>query len=246
MLSETKEKAEMTAQIIAQQKNTVILTGAGMSTESGIPDFRSESGWWRKIDQLSIATAEAVEENYSVFHEFYSDRLSTLSECRPHEGHYCLASWEKSGLVTLLATQNVDGFHQKAGSVNVEELHGSIHRFRCHNCGEIADKEEFMRQKPCRECEGKLRPSVVLFGEMLPETAWQRSMELVEKAELVLVIGSSLQVYPVSQLPAITRGKTALINRDETSADTDFDLVMKGSAKEILQYMDNYLKNAEV
>lgn len=162
MLSETKEKAELTAQIIAEQKNTVILTGAGMSTESGVPDFRSESGWWRKIDPLTIATAEAVEENYTLFHEFYSNRLSALSDCRPHEGHYCLERWEKTGLVKLVATQNVDGFHQEAGLVNVEELHGSIQRFRCHNCGVEAKKrkihEKISLRILWRKTSSKCRP----------------------------------------------------------------------------------------
>ena len=117
---------------LKQSQHTVILTGAGMSTESGLPDFRSKSGWWKNTDPATVASVEALEANYALFHEFYKTRMENLRDCQPHEGHFILAGWEQKGWVHAVATQNVDGFHQKAGSQRVHELHGTIRSARCH------------------------------------------------------------------------------------------------------------------
>lgn len=218
-------------------QKTVVLTGAGMSTESGVPDFRSESGWWQNIDPRTVATVEALEQNYSLFYEFYKMRIENLEKVVPHEGHEILADWEKRGLVSLVATQNVDGFHQLAGSQNVEELHGSIRTIRCHRCGEQGKIAAFLQQESC-QCGGKLRPNVVLFGEDLPQTSWQKAIHAIESAELVVVIGTSLEVYPVNQLPSMTYGKTVYMNLDVVQQETQFDLTIQGKVKEILQQLE--------
>jgi len=114
--------------------NTVILTGAGMSMESEVPDFRLASGWWKQMNPRTVATTEALTDHYSLFHEFYKTRMENLEKAAPHEGHHILADWEQRGLVSLIATQNVDGFHQLAGSQFVEKLHGSIRSIRCQRC----------------------------------------------------------------------------------------------------------------
>lgn len=214
-------------------KNTVVLTGAGMSTESGVPDFRSASGWWQNIDPRTVATVEALEQYYPLFHEFYKMRIENLEQVAPHEGHQILADWEKRGLISLVATQNVDGFHQLAGSQNVEELHGSIRTTRCHSCGKKGEMLAFLQKESC-QCGGKLRPNVVLFGENLPQTSWQKAIHAIELAELVIVIGTSLEVYPVNQLPSMTYGKTVYINLDVAQQATQFDLTIQGKVKEIL------------
>lgn len=227
------------ARLLRTSSTTVVFTGAGMSTESGIPDFRSKSGWWKEIDPLSVATVEALEDNYQLFHEFYSMRLQVLEDSEPHIGHTILAKWEQDGLVHLVATQNVDSLHAKAGSVHVEQLHGSISTFRCQGCSAGATKQSFLAKEPCIYCGGKLRPNVVLFGEALPEKAWNSSINQIKKAELVIVIGTSLEVYPANNLPFMTHGKTVVINRDDL--ESSFDIRIKGKAGEVLRKVDELL-----
>lgn len=219
---------------IRSSKKTIVLTGAGMSTESGVPDFRSASGWWTKTDPQQVATVDALESNYPLFHEFYSMRINLLDKCSPHEGHYILADWEKRGILQHIATQNVDGFHSKAGNTQVEELHGSIYTFRCHSCGRSASKEAFLAKEHCAHCQGNLRPNVVLFGEMLPERAWHNALLNIQSADLVIVIGTSLEVYPVNQLPKMTKGKKVYINKEIAHHSTYFDCIIEGKAKEVL------------
>lgn len=238
-----KQNKTMTELLFQLMKSnyTVVLTGAGMSTESGIPDFRSRSGWWRSIDPLTVATVDALENNYDLFHEFYSFRVKALENCFPHEGHQILAKWQRKELIYHVATQNVDALHEAGGSVNVDHLHGSILKYRCHDCGDEASKQQFLNKENCSFCGGKLRPNVVLFGETLPEVAWNNSLYHIQQADLILVIGTSLQVYPVSQLPSMTKGKTVYINKDVSDNQANFDLVIEGSAKDTLVQVDQMI-----
>jgi len=219
---------------IKESKYTVVLTGAGMSTESGIPDFRSPTGWWRNIDPKEVASKFALDNQYELFREFYIMRINRLKNCKPNIGHIILADWEKRGLMNLIATQNVDRFHQEAGSNNVYELHGNIRTIRCEECGVGAELEEFLDKKACGKCSGRLRPNVVLFGESLPYDVFNNTVNAISKARLVIVIGTSLQVYPVNQLPELCKGKKVYINMDMGGKCEQFDLAIEGSAGEIL------------
>ncbi len=228
--------------LIKQSNYTVVLTGAGMSTECGLPDFRSPSGWWKNIDPLTVATVEALETNYDLFHEFYCARIKALENCHPHEGHYILTKWQQNGHIQRVVTQNVDGLHTQAQTTHVAELHGSILIYSCHDCGNEASKHQFLSKENCSLCNGKLRPNVVLFGENLPQLAWNNALHHIQLAELVIVIGSSLQVYPVSQLPKMTNGKTIYINMEMNEKQSFFDLVIEGSARDTLIEVDRLLK----
>ncbi|TCP55743.1 NAD-dependent deacetylase [Tumebacillus sp. BK434] len=229
------------ARWIKESSRTVALTGAGMSTESGIPDFRSKSGWWNNIDPATVATVEALEENYELFQSFYAARIGGLRGCKPHRGHQILAEWEQRGFLHSIATQNVDGFHQQAGSKQVCELHGSIRTVRCSTCEQRTELDAFLAGQSCQTCKGRLRPDVVLFGEMLPQEPWQRALADIRSAELVLVIGTSLQVYPVAQLPHMTQGRVAILNYEPTAQDEHFELVIHGKAGELLQQLNTQI-----
>lgn len=228
------------ARIIQQCERLVVFTGAGMSQDSGVPDFRSKDGWWKKINPAEVATVEALHERYSLFHEFYSYRVKHLENVRPHEGHAILSKWEREGKLYCLVTQNVDRLHQLAGNENVCELHGTIREFRCAECGRAAQQQAFLVREAC-VCGGKLRPNVVLFGETLPADAWERALSAIRQADAVLVIGTSLQVSPVNQLPFLTDGKRLLMNRDLTGEEERFDCVVQGGAKDCLQAVDRWI-----
>lgn len=236
----------MTASTLAhwmlQSNSTVILTGAGMSTESGISDFRSRTGWWRNIDPRTVASVESLQQNYELFREFYQMRIQSLTDCEPHQGHDILAKWEMRGHLNLIATQNVDRFHQQAGNDAVAELHGNIVTIRCQACGKPLPLAHFMENAVCTYCNGKLRPNVVLFGETLPEQAWNRSLKEIQGADLVIVIGTSLEVYPVNQLPAMCQGRLVYINLDVAGNNGDFELIIQGTAGGVLAEVDKYLQ----
>ncbi|MFD1636888.1 NAD-dependent deacylase [Evansella tamaricis] len=237
-LPEYSPKVDTLSKWLQNSTHTTILTGAGMSTESNIPDFRSKEGWWNNIDPRTVATTDALRDDYDLFHEFYSMRINGLKQCKPNIGHDILADWEQKGLIQAIATQNVDGFHTLAGSKNIYELHGSIHKFRCGNCAMSAEEEDFLSESNCKYCGGKLRPGVVLFGEMLPEESWRDSLTHIQKSDLVIVIGTSLEVYPASQLPKMTNGKTVYINAEVDTTHHNFDLMIEGKAGEILKLVD--------
>ena len=229
---------------LKKAENAIAFTGAGMSTESGLADFRSENGLWEKFDPKELATKNAFKNNYSEFSSFYKFRLESILSCSPHAGHEILARWERKGLLKGVITQNVDGFHQKAGSQNVMELHGALHKFYCDNCRQEKDSESFKNKEfNCKYCGGKIRPAVVLFGESLPQKEWEQAFYLVEKADLMLVIGTSLEVSPANQLPLSFwgQGPLVLINKDKTPFSKKFDLHLPGSAGEILLEIDNLM-----
>jgi NAD-dependent SIR2 family protein deacetylase len=235
------EKKVKLANWILTSKKTMVLTGAGMSTESNLPDFRSEKGWWRQIDPRTVATPEALYRNYSLFADFYAGRIEALTNTAPHVGHLILATLEEQGLIDGIATQNVDGLHKKAGNEKVYELHGSLDEIYCHDCGKQATFLELKQKSRCG-CGGRLRPGVVLFGEMLPKVAWTSALEEIETADLVLVIGTSLEVYPANQLHSMTKGRTVYINTEINEQAGDFDLCIEGKAKEILESLNDYLQ----
>lgn len=236
-----KSKVAELGKLITNASHVVVLTGAGMDTESNIPDFRSKHGLWRSVDPRIVASIDTMEENYELFHEFNRLQLELLDKCKPHRGHYILAELEKRGLVHAIATQNVTGFHLLAGSKKVFELHGNLRTFRCNYCDRPAEPEDFLHKKSCAYC-GKqvLRPNVVLFGENLPEEAWANTLTEVQQSDLLIIIGTSLTVSPVNQIPGLARGQTVYINMEEAGIKGyDFDLFIQGKAGEVLEELMN-------
>lgn len=221
---------------------TVVLTGAGMSTESGIPDFRSKEGRWRQVDPLTVATIDAFYHDYSRFYEFYKARIQALQTIEPHQGHRILTAWQQQKYVTFIATQNVDQLHQLAGTKQVAELHGNIRSARCQACQKAYVIESFLQQKQC-SCGGRLRPNVVLFGEYLPEEPWKKTLAHMQQADVVIVIGTSLTVYPVNELPAMTSGKLVYINLEEAPIGHQFDATLRGKADDILTQLNHSLND---
>ncbi|TLS35292.1 NAD-dependent protein deacylase [Pseudalkalibacillus caeni] len=219
----------MLSQWLNESNYTVIFSGAGMSTESGLPDFRSTNGLWNKKDTSQIASVESLNQNVDEFIEFYRERVLYVKEYKPHRGHEILSKWEKKGIIQTIITQNVDGFHQEAGSHQVAELHGTIQKLHCQDCRKEYSSEEYVNQTYYCECGGVLRPSIVLFGEMLPEIAFQFAFEESKKAELFIVLGSSLSVTPANQFPLIAKdngAKLVIINKEKTDFDRFADLVI--------------------
>ncbi|MFC4735092.1 NAD-dependent deacetylase [Bacillus daqingensis] len=243
---EAERKAALLANWLLTAERTVLFTGAGMSTESNLPDFRSKEGWWRRVDPRTVATPEAMNQDYPLFKDFYAARMASLEAAVPHAGYYVISSWESRGMVQAVATQNVDGLHRKAGSQRVYELHGRLQAVRCSRCDEEAGEADFRKGRPCQICGGKLRPGVVLFGEILPEKDWDEALLAVQKADLVVTIGTSLEVYPANQLPLMSKGRSVYINADYSGTASDFDLVLEGRAGEVLQEVDRLLKSVQL
>ena len=216
------------AALVRERQPCVVLTGAGISTESGIPDFRSPSGIWAEYDPMEYATIDAFLRDPVKVWEFYAPRFELLTTAEPNAGHLALGELERRGLVAAVVTQNIDGLHQRAGSGEVVEVHGSIRSASCLECGERVPLEEVraaLRATPaplCPGCGAVLKPDVVMFGELLPADAIDRAIELVRRAGLLLVVGSSLEVHPVAGLPdeAASAGvAVAILNRGPTPFD---------------------------
>jgi NAD-dependent protein deacetylase/lipoamidase len=221
--------------LIRERQPSVVLTGAGMSTESGIPDFRSRTGIWAQYDPMEYATIDAFRRDPVKVWDFYARRLEVLTTAEPNDGHRALAQLERLGLVQAVITQNIDGLHQRAGSREVIEVHGSIRTASCLSCGERQALVEAMPR--CPNCGEILKPDVVMFGELLPPDAIDRAFELARQASLLLVVGSALEVYPVAGLPeeaVSTGGALAIVNRGPTPFDGLATVRVDGGAGETL------------
>jgi NAD-dependent protein deacetylase/lipoamidase len=234
---------ERLAALVRASQPCVVLTGAGVSTESGVPDFRSPTGLWAEYDPMEYATISAFCRDPVKVWDFYAKRCDFLARVEPNDGHRALASLEVRGLVEAVITQNVDRLHELAGSRDVVEVHGSIRTSSCLGCGERVSLDrvlELLRDSPapeCPRCGRILKPDVVMFGEVLPEAAIDRAFDLARGAALLLVVGSSLEVYPVAGLPQETLdagGRVAVVNRGPTRYDAAATLTVDGSAGEIL------------
>jgi NAD-dependent deacetylase len=231
----------MLAELIRANQPCVALTGAGVSTESGIPDFRSAGGIWSQFDPYDVGSIDAFRRDPARVWEFYGLRIGVLADAQPNDAHRALARLEEAGLLEAVITQNVDRLHAAAGSRDVIEVHGSLERGDCLACGaEVAGHElrSLLPLPRCPRCGAILKPGVVMFGEVLPEAAIDRAIELARSAALLLVIGSSLQVWPVAGLPEETLaagGMLAIVNRDLTRYDARAALVLHASAGEALR-----------
>jgi NAD-dependent deacetylase len=241
----TNETTGKLADLIRANQPCVALTGAGISTESGIPDFRSPTGMWAEFDPLEYATMGAFRRDPAKVWRFYAPRFSMLTEAKPNAAHIALAELERRGLLRAVVTQNIDLLHERAGSRDVIEVHGSIRTSTCPDCraqhslAEVVPLIEAGGGAPsCPDCGGILKPDVVFFDELLPPEAIDRAYELAAEAHLLLVVGSTLEVWPVAELPLVTLragGKVAVVNRGPTAIDGRADLKIEGGAGDVLE-----------
>ena len=226
------------AELVRGSRSTVVLTGAGVSVPSGIPDFRTpETGLWAKVDPMEVAHIDVFERDPARFWSYYRPRFESLGDKQPNAAHEALAELERQGLIEGVITQNIDRLHGAAGSRNVVEVHGSIETSSCRSCAASYGLDEMDALFDadgvafCRACEGPVKPDVVLFGEMLPQGAMDSAQELAEGAELLICVGSSLAVYPVAGLPAVTLergGRLAIVTKGPTPYDGDAVLELEG------------------
>jgi NAD-dependent deacetylase len=228
------------AELIRERQPCVVLTGAGVSTESGIPDFRSDTGVWAEVDPFEVASIQAFRRDPDRVWSFYRERIHMLLDARPNAAHEAIATLEGMGLVQAVVTQNIDLLHSRAGSRDVVEVHGSIRSAQCLGClwNEPADavlaQLEAAPTPSCPRCGEVLKPGVVLFGELLPPAAMERATHLARSARLVLVVGSSLEVWPVAGLPLESPG-FAIVNRGPTALDEHALLKVDAGAGETLR-----------
>jgi len=227
------------AELIRERQPCVVLTGAGVSTESGIPDFRSDAGVWRDVDPLEVASIHAFRRDPGRVWSFYRERIELLRDAEPNAAHQALAELEERGLVQAIVTQNIDTLHTRAGSRAVVEVHGSIRCAECPACLWREPAEAVLAQldrsstPSCPQCGEVLKPGVVLFGELLPVGALERANELARGARLLLVVGSSLEVWPVAGL-ALEAQAFAIVNRGPTALDAQAVLKVDAGAGETL------------
>ena len=225
-------------EMIEESSRIVFFGGAGVSTESGIPDFRSQDGLYslkHSVPPEKILSADYFYAHTESFFEFYRERMLPLW-AKPNAAHEKLAEWERVGKLLAVVTQNIDGLHQKAGSKNVYELHGSIHRNTCLQCGKKYSAKEIAESVgvPRCACGGLIKPDVVLYGEPLDEKTVRGAVNAIAHADMLIVAGTSLTVYPAAGMVDYFYGKhLVLINRDETALDSRADLVLHEKIGEV-------------
>jgi NAD-dependent deacetylase len=232
------------AELLEDARNAVVLTGAGVSVPSGIPDFRTPgTGLWEKVDPMEVAHIESWRRDPQRFWSFYGDRFVSLVDKRPNEAHLALAELERRGVIRAVITQNIDRLHRLAGTGRLIEVHGSIEWSVCLECGDRVSIDRVIELlgaavPECPRCSAPLKPDVVLFGELLPERAMAEAQALALDADLMVCVGSSLEVYPVAGLPAMTRGsggRLALVTQGPTPYDDDADVKLEGDVIEELR-----------
>ena len=237
--AEEKKKRELLKKWIQESQNVVFFGGAGVSTESGIPDFRSVDGLYNQeydYPPETILSHTFYLRKTEEFYRFYRNKM-LFPEVKPNRAHLALARLEQEGKVRAVITQNIDGLHQAAGSREVLELHGSVHRNYCERCGRFYSMEHILSCEgvPKCSCGGVIKPDVVLYEEGLDDSVLSRSIEHIRNADVLIIGGTSLTVYPAAGLIDYYRGtKLVLINKSATSRDSQADLVICGSVGEAL------------
>jgi NAD-dependent deacetylase len=229
---------EQAARALRDARFVAVLTGAGVSAESGVPTFRdAQTGLWARYDPRELATPEAFARNPALVWDWYAQRRAMLSKVEPNPAHFALAGIEQRVPGFLLATQNVDGLHRRAGSRKLVELHGNILRVRCSACGMRAEAWGDGSPPRCRACDGYLRPDVVWFNEMLPEDAQAAAAEAASRCDVYIVAGTSAEVYPAAALPyaALRHGACVIeVNPDATPLTPSASIALQGKAGEVL------------
>ena len=234
------------SQKLINSKKIVFVTGAGISQESGIPTFRGKDGYWRKHDPMKLSTIDAFFDDPKTVWEWYDDRRTNILSAKPNKGHFAIADMEKFMDVTVL-TQNIDGLHQRSGSTNVLELHGSIIRIKCTHCN-FSDNitQNFQSLPPKCTCGNILRPDVVWFGEALPQDIWKNAIEESNACDVMIIVGTSLVVSPANTLPIYAKqnGATLIeINPEKTVMSNDMDLSIQNTSANTLPKILSILKN---
>lgn len=236
---------EYAAELLAKARHAVVLTGAGLSTPSGIPDFRSEgTGLWSRDEPLEVASLSTFRTAPEQFFRWFHPLASQIFNARPNAGHLALAEWEAQGRIQAVITQNIDMLHQKAGSRRVIEMHGTLRTLSCTQCYRQQGYEDYLPAfiehgtiPRCPHCGAVLKPDVILFGEQLPQKAWYEAQREARSCDLMMVVGSSLEVLPVAGLPmqAIDRGAhLIIINNSITYLNVRADVVLREDAAHIL------------
>ena len=250
-MSEKTELRDQLLELIENSNYITALTGAGISTESGIPDYRTPGkGMWEKVD-MNVVSMSGFLEDPSRYYNYSLDLYEIRSKAEPNPAHYMLAKLEEIGKLKGIVTQNVDSLHTKAGSVNVHELHGSLRQVVCLECSSLSDMDSAMSrvmggENPplCEQCGGVLKPNTVFFGEALPRIPWEESVDLIKKTDLLLTIGSSLQVSPANVLPdfAIKNGaQIVIMNQMPTPYDSDAKIVIRDKIGEFSEEFVKFL-----
>ncbi len=239
-----RENIKKTARLLLNSEFAIVLTGAGISTESGIPDFRGESGIWKKYKPKIYGSIQSFLNDPSKFWKMAEEIAPTLFNAEPNPGHYAIADLEKENIIKAVITQNIDELHQKAGTVIVYEVHGNINRFTCMGCRASYTKEQILRKikkekssPGCSFCGAPLKPSVVLFGESLPNFEKYMSIDLAKKADIMLIAGSSLTVAPICDLPLYTLregGNLIIVNDETTYLDDRAEIVINNKTGVVL------------
>ncbi len=237
------ERISSLANILKNSNNIVFFGGAGVSTASNIPDFRSSNGLYSKKLNRNFSPEEAVSHSFLInhpeeFYDFYKRNL-IYPDAKPNPCHYALAKLEEMGKLKAIVTQNIDGLHQMAGSKNVFELHGSVHRNYCQNCGKKFDVSYIVSQQGvpiCDACHSKVRPDVVLYEEGLNEAVIYGAIDAISKADTLIIGGTSLVVYPAAGLVRYFKGNNlVLINKSSTNADSSADLLIQDDIASVME-----------
>jgi len=241
----TQTALEDAAELFRKAKRVVVLTGAGISTPSGIPDFRSEgSGLWSRDEPLEVASLSTFRTAPEKFFNWFRPLASQIFYAQPNPAHEALADFEHTGIQNIIITQNIDSLHQKAGSKHVVEMHGTLRTLSCTQCYQQFLSEGFLKPfiengtiPRCANCNGILKPDVILFGEQLPQSAWQAAQRATRQCDLMLVAGSSLEVLPVAGLPiqALDHGAHLIvINNTATYVNVRADIVITENVATII------------
>lgn len=245
LASQAIKKLDTAKRLFLQAKHIVVLTGAGISTPSGIPDFRSEgTGLWSKSEAMDVASLSTFRYEPSQFYEWFRPLASQIVNAAPNRAHLALAALGKAGFIDTIITQNIDVLHQKAGSENVIEMHGTLRTLSCTQCFRQLEATPFLEPfvkagviPHCPECGAILKPDVILFGEQLPQKSWLAAQSAARRSDLMLVIGSSLEVLPVAGLPMQTLdrgGHLIIINQTPTYLNVRADIVFSEDAADLL------------
>jgi len=234
------------AQKLKDSRKIVFVTGAGISQESGIPTFRGKDGYWRKYDPMKLASIDAFYDDPKLVWEWYDDRRKNILDVKPNEDHFAISQMEEFKDVVVL-TQNIDGLHQRSGSTNVLELHGSIIRIKCTVCDLTDNKtENFESLPPKCKCGSMLRPDVVWFGEPLPQNIWQSAIKEASVCDVMVIVGTSLVVSPANTLPVYAKQNGAIlieVNPEKTVMSNDMALSIQATSANALPKILPILKN---